>query len=414
MQLSTLGPQLAARLCGRIAGTLVSNQFPAIERMELFLTERCTLRCDYCFVANKRASRRMSWEVGRAAVDYLMRESRDRDHLEITFIGGEPLLEFGLIQRVVEYADEQGDRAAKRVGYSVTTNGTVMTEEIARFAQAHGFNYLLSVDGDRTAHDRHRKTANGAGSWDVAMGANFELLRSVQPWIGARVTVSPDTVDRLSSGVRELHQRGVNQFIVAPNQDDHWGPEHLASWEAQTWELVQFSASERATGSPIRISLVDSPSEDGRDKYVGLWGCWAGRSTVAVSCSGDLYPCSRFVSPFPNMGDRFRLGNVYEGITNHAARVDLTDPAPERRAKCFSCDLRDACCGPCPAIALHMSGDIYTPSPLDCVMARLRRELADATAEQASCDACQERAGGEGSGRTQPRPGSDSGTGGPR
>ena len=257
MNLKSLDARIEERLSGRIAVRIATKREPAIKRIELFLTDRCTLRCDYCFVAEKNVSERMTWSVAAAAVDMLIRESRGEKDLSIVFIGGEPLLEFTLMRRVVEYANSMAAKNGKKVGCSVTTNGTIMSREIALFGQEHGFNYLLSLDGDRQFHDLHRKTANGTGSWDLIMGANLDILKSIQPWIGARMTVSPDTVSKLSNGVQLLYERGVNQFIIGPNEDVEWIPEHLAVLEIQTRALAEFCTVERSKGSPIRISFLE-------------------------------------------------------------------------------------------------------------------------------------------------------------
>jgi uncharacterized protein len=374
LSIHELDPQHRERLQHGIVDGLAQKRMPPIIKIELFLTERCTLRCDYCFVATKKASRRMSWEVARKAVDFLMEQSRGEEEVTITFIGGEPLLEFPLLRRIAEYAEQRAVPLGKRMRYAVTTNGTLMTREMALFGQEHGFNYLLSVDGNRMAHDLHRVTASGSGSWDVVMGRNFDLLKSIQRWIGTRVTVSPDTVGRLSQGVRLLYERGVNQFIIGSNQDVEWSEQDLETWAVEMREVARFYADERAKGSPIRIIEFDQKPEEVVSRYAGMWGCDAGRSRLAVSCSGSLYPCSRFVSPFPGMEEKFRLGSVFEGITNVAARAELMDPTEEQRPLCRSCEYRDLCTGACPAVGLHMKGDIHAPHPLDCVGARLRAE----------------------------------------
>ena len=374
LTISLMNAQREERLRRAITSRLMHRTAPPITKIELFLTESCTLNCDYCFVANKKTSRRMPWNVACASVNMLLRLSRDVTTVSITFFGGEPLLEFLLMKRIAEYAENRAGQLGKKVGYAATINGTRMTREIALFGQEHGFNYLLSVDGERDAHDRHRITTSGRGSWETVMGANFNLLKSIQQWVGARVTVNPDTVDRLSTGIRFLHNHGVNQFIIGTNMDVEWSKEELKMWGDEMREVACFYAAEKKKGSPIRITEMDETLEDIRNRSAGYWGCDAGRTRVAVSCSGDLYPCSRFVSPFPGMSDRFRLGNVFEGITNHIAHADLMDSSDERRPLCRVCGYKDLCQGPCPACSFHMKGDIHAPLPINCLYTRFRAE----------------------------------------
>lgn len=164
------------RLSSRIVSRFAQERLPAISRVEMFLTENCTLRCDYCFVCAKDLEKRMSWDTAARAVDFLITNSRNTTDLSIVFFGGEPLLEFPLMKQTAEYAEARAEAAGKHIGFSVTINGTIMSEEIALFGRKHGFNYLLSVDGSQAAHDRHRKYPNGKGSWDTVTGTGEGYL----------------------------------------------------------------------------------------------------------------------------------------------------------------------------------------------------------------------------------------------
>ena len=126
-----LKPGQQEQLCNRIiSGIAKSHRFPPIRKVELFLTEDCNLLCDYCFVATKKAGRQMFWEVARKAIDFLLTQSRDAPDIDITFFGGEPLLELSLMRRIAEYVERRARPLGKEVHYAVTTNGTLMSEEI--------------------------------------------------------------------------------------------------------------------------------------------------------------------------------------------------------------------------------------------------------------------------------------------
>lgn len=360
------------RLRRIIASKFTQIILPPITKIELVLTERCTLHCDYCFVANKNASKRMSLEIAHASINFLMAHSHDKRELSVAFFGGEPLLEFALMCQIATYAKEMAKRYGKQISFAVTTNNTRMTHEIARFGRKYDFNYLLSVDGDQESHDRHRVTAKGVGSWKSVMGTKFDILKSIQGWVGARLTVNPDTVDRLSSGVRLLHERGVNQFLIGLNMDVEWNENESNIWVEEMEKVRHYYFDQKLKGSPIRINEFDETLADIRNNSTGKWGCDAGRTRLAVSCSGDLYPCSRFVSPFPGVEDRYRLGNVFEGITNFTVHAELLDATDQNRPICRSCEYKDYCTGPCAASSFHMLGDIHAPQPINCVYSRLR------------------------------------------
>lgn len=143
-----------------------------LEQITLELTERCNLRCKYCIYSDENESYRgfdvhdMTWETAKAAIDYGLQHSGK--NLAITFYGGEPLLHFDLIKKCVEYS--QKNARGKELGYSMTTNLTLMTKEIAEYlASINSFSVVCSIDGPKEIHDENRLTVNGKGSFDKAI-----------------------------------------------------------------------------------------------------------------------------------------------------------------------------------------------------------------------------------------------------
>ena len=149
-----------------IRGNRLARRMPRMSYMELILTDQCNLRCSYCFEKDKNPHN-MSDETAMASVDFLMEESGPTKNLTLLFFGGEPLLRFDLMQKVWEYATKRADALGKKINWDMTTNGTLVTEEKARWLRDHGVKYLLSMDGGKEDHDRYRKYANGRGSFDV-------------------------------------------------------------------------------------------------------------------------------------------------------------------------------------------------------------------------------------------------------
>ncbi|MCS7185978.1 MAG: radical SAM protein [Armatimonadetes bacterium] len=205
MELTTLLQKNFPLLGKAIAKRVIEKSLPPLNMMGLFLTEAYNLRCDYCFVATKKAHKHMIWEVAKRAVDFLMEESRAEKELTITFFNGEPLLAFTLMKQVAEYAIQRANSLGKKVSFTCTTNATLLTEEHILFAQQHGFRYLLSIDGVKEVHDKYRVKANGQGSFDDIV-KRLPMLKQLQGWLGTRMTFNPDTVHRLSESVQALFE----------------------------------------------------------------------------------------------------------------------------------------------------------------------------------------------------------------
>jgi uncharacterized protein len=341
---------------------------PPLRKLELVVTEDCNLRCDYCWVPKR--SEYIQWPVARAALDYLFLESRDAAKLQITLFGGEPLLAWDVIAKTVEYGRAKAARLNKRIGWAITTNGTLLNEDMIRFGHAHGFNYLLSIDGTRMRHDSHRRFADGTGSFDRAVSALPALKRRMK-WVGARMTVNPDTCEGLARDVKQLARHGINQFLIGTNPDAKWTAERVRCLE-QEWErILDVYVSLRSRGWPIRMTCFESCDEK---KAKGIWGCEAGRDKIAVTPSGDIYACSRFVAE-PPLRTRGWLGTLEQGIIAEENVRHITDGRDEIRYRCRTCGLRDGCSGGCPATNLSSTGSLYVSPMVDCRMNRFWQRL---------------------------------------
>ena len=372
--LTDLNRDQMERLRSTVINKYIIGSAPPITVMDLFLTEHCTLRCDYCFVTNKRY-KRSSWEILEKAVDFLMKESKDAPRVELVLFGGEPLIEFPLLKRTVEYAEERALALDKKIDFAVTTNGTIMSEEIARFGGRHGFNYLTSVDGNREVHDQHRKTISGKGSWDLIMGKNFDLLKQIQRWVGTRITVNPDTVGKLFVSVETLFGRGFNQFLICPNNGAQWNEEQLDIYYSEMCKVADFYVRMKKNGAPIRISELDKSPDVRLSQRRGIWGCGAGRSRVAISIFGEIYPCARFVGAGPELSI-YKLGTLDGGITEIDRRLEFLMDSEELRAECRTCSRKDSCAGGCYPVNFSSHNSLYEHTRMDCFYTNMMISLS--------------------------------------
>ena len=117
------------------------------------------------------SSKKMEWETARKSIDLFLENSSEIDNVGIGFYGGEPFMNFPLIRQAVEYADKLF--VGKNVEYSLTTNGTLMTDEIISYLNDHDFRVMFSIDGPESIHDINRRKADGSGSFNIATIVEF-------------------------------------------------------------------------------------------------------------------------------------------------------------------------------------------------------------------------------------------------
>ncbi len=220
------------------------------------------------------------------------------------------------MEEVARYAVEQAKGMGKKVHFACTTNGTLITEEAMDFARRFGFLYLLSLDGTKQTHDLHRKFANGRGSFDV-IASKLPLLKRKQGWLGARVTVTPETIGQLAEGVRELFELGINQFIIGLVHEADWDKKSLQEIERQYELLLEFYLWAKERKLPLRMTMFEKSLEEVKRERRNLWGCGAGTGRVAVTPDGRIFPCSRFAGS--NDG-RYVIGHIEEGFYKKVAR----------------------------------------------------------------------------------------------
>ncbi|HKX45199.1 MAG TPA: radical SAM protein [Planctomycetota bacterium] len=336
---------------------------PTLSYMEIILTDQCNLRCDYCFEAGKNPHV-MSDETAFGAVDFLMDASRDVPNLTILFFGGEPLLRFDLLQRVHAYANQEAAKRGKQVHYDMTTNGTLITEEKARWLRDNHVKYLLSIDGVGADHDRYRHFQNGRGSFDI-VAEKVPIMKRFQPWLGAKMTLTPEGCANLMSNIRTLHEMGINQFVLGYGHGMPWSVQDLVAYEQALLEVCELYLEMKYKGRYFRMTLFEEGEPGKASEHKGF-GCGAGRGRFCVDSYGDIYGCSKLATITGMRNGVLPFGNVIQGHTKPDNRAQFLVHEVGPREKCRTCEYNDVCGGGCPAVNYAAKSSIYDPDDLSC------------------------------------------------
>ena len=350
--------------------------FP-VTSLALFLTQTCNMRCVYCYGEGGEYGGRgvMSEATALAAVDWLLESSGEEKTVHVSFFGGEPLLNFLLLQRVVAYAREQAAVCGKEVKFGMTTNASLLTDEIIAYLAEEQISPLVSFDGPPEIHDRQRPFRNGRGS-HARVHANVQKLRAALPRLTGRATVcagsDPFAVRR---GMEEagftssllspaspvvLHQTGVAdpQAEAQASEARRQAAELMLAYRrAETAELFSAVRERRldAQTAPGVLATLAALA-DGRKHHAA---CGLGRGLRAVAVNGDVYPCHRFVG----LEDAClgHLSDYRAGALNDYHRAVV-----ENLPACRSCWARYFCGGGCFYDNLARSGDMHRPDPDVC------------------------------------------------
>ncbi|MDR1028511.1 MAG: thioether cross-link-forming SCIFF peptide maturase, partial [Clostridiales Family XIII bacterium] len=349
-----------------------------IKAMCLHAAHDCNMRCAYCFgdEGSFSGSRSLlSEETGRRAIDFLLEHSGGRRNLEIDFFGGEPLMNFAVVQALVRYGREREKDCGKYIRFTVTTNGLLLDEEKEGFINEHMDNVILSIDGRPEVNDRVRKTPSGEGTYRRVIG-NFERFReSRRDRYYVRGTFTAKNKD-FSEDVKHLADRGFTRISVEPvvldgNRDCALRESDLPELLSEYDRLTDLYLDRARKGRPFSFFHFDIDLNQGPCVYKRAAGCGAGTEYIAVSPEGDIYPCHRFVGE-----RRFKLGNVADEAFENDLYPMFNRAHIYSKEACAGCWAKFYCSGGCHANAWHENGDILKPYALGCALEKKRLECA--------------------------------------
>lgn len=375
---------------GDKADTLKAKTSGVVKALCLHVAHTCNLCCSYCFAGQGRYSGEralMSFETGRRALDFLIENSGSRRNLEVDFFGGEPLMNFDVVKRLVEYARSVEGEKGKNFRFTLTTNGVLIDDEVIDFANREMSNVVLSLDGRREVHDRFRVDHAGRGSWDrivpkfkrlvEARGGKNYYIR------GTFTHMNPDFLEDIKTmldlGFDELSMEPV---VCPPDDPLALTEDDLPVVLEQYERLADLIVSRREEGRPFTFYHYMIDLEEGPCIYKRISGCGSGCEYLAVTPDGQLYPCHQFVGD-----EKFRLGDVWEGVTNTEMRAEFAASNVYTKPACEDCWAKLWCAGGCAANSYHAAGSVNGCYEYGCrlfrrrlecaIMAEARRMLAD-------------------------------------
>ena len=358
---------------------LGKNRPTVVKALCLHIAHDCNLACKYCFAEEGEYHGKrelMSFEVGKAALDFLVRESGNRRNLEVDFFGGEPTLNFQVVKDLVAYGRSLEAPQNKKFRFTLTTNGVRLDDEIMDFANREMDNVVLSIDGRKEVHDYMRPFPNGSGSYDLVVPKyrRFADSRGQQRYYvrGTFTRHNPD----FAQDVIHLMELGFKQIsvepVVAPEEADYAiREEDLPQLYAEYDRLAQEILRRHKNGEDFNFFHFMIDLEGGPCVAKRLSGCGSGTEYLAVTPWGDFYPCHQFVG-----NDRFYMGNVFEGVTRQEIVSDFKSCNVYSKEKCRGCFARFYCSGGCAANSYNFHGSIHDTYDIGCALQKKRVECA--------------------------------------
>lgn len=331
-----------------------SWQSSTAKSITFIVTKDCQLACKYCYLVGKNDKERMSWDVAKAAVDYILDHEAEftEDSVIWDFIGGEPFLEIDLIDRICDYIKVELYRRNHHwfnsYRFSFSTNGiNYDCDKVQKFIGKNR-NHLsigITIDGTKEKHDLNR-IWKGSGP---EKGSYDDVVRNIPLWLkqfpsgGTKVTISSADIPYIKDSVLHLYSLGIHEVNINCVFENVWRDGDDALFEDQLVQLADAiidgeyykdytcSFFTETIGKPMSCD-VDNQN----------W-CGAGKM-LSVDAAGNFYPCTRFAQYSLRSKKAWIIGNIHDGIDKNKLRPFLAlDRCSQSSRECLECDVASGC-----------------------------------------------------------------------
>lgn len=352
---------------------------PIIKALCINIAHDCNLRCQYCFAGQGGYGQwrmLMSFDVARRAVDFLIAHSGPREHCELDFFGGEPLMNWHVVQQTIDYVHKQEKKHGKKIKMSLTTNGLLLDKVKVKYLTDNHISLILSLDGRKEMHDRMRPGVHGEGTYD-------EIVKNLQYCVANRkgeeyyvrgtftrynMDFTTDVIDMIDKGFPAVSMEPV---VGEDTADYSIKEEDLPRVKAEYDRLAKLFIAREEEGRPFFFFHFNMDLWKGPCLPKRLRGCGAGHEYLAVVPNGDIYPCHQFVGR-----EGYVIGNVYEGLKNFKMMRDFRMNHVFSKPECVDCWAKFFCSGGCHANNEAFAGDIHKPFHITCEIQKKRVECA--------------------------------------
>lgn len=351
-----------------------------IKAVCLNIIHGCNLRCKYCFADEGEYHGHkgvMDIETAKKAIDYVVKRSGPRRNIEIDLFGGEPTLIMDTIKEIIAYARENEKKWNKNIRFTMTTNATLLNDEMMDYMDKEMGNIILSLDGRQEVNDNVRIKVDGSGSYDdilpnikkmVAKRNKDKMFYVRGTFTRANTDFYEDVMAMANEGFREI---SIEPVVLPDEHPLSLREEDLPTIFENYDKLYDEMARRKREGDEFRFYHFNVDLNGGPCVYKRISGCGAGFEYVAITPQGEVYPCHQFVGK-----EEYKLGTIDDDSYDKELAKKFKMAHIYNKPKCRDCWARFYCSGGCQANNINFNGDINVPYEIGCKMQKKRIECA--------------------------------------
>lgn len=352
-----------------------------IKAVCLNIIHGCNLRCKYCFADEGEYNGHkgvMSLETAKKAIDYVVKRSGPRRNIEIDLFGGEPTMIMDTIKEIIKYARDNEKEWKKNIRFTMTTNATLLNDDMMDFMDKEMGNIILSLDGRKCVNDNVRIKVDCSGSYDDILPNIKKMIEKRTPgkmyyvrgtFTRANTDFYEDVMAMVNEGFKEVSIEPVvleNGHPLSLRNEDL--PEIMKNYDKLYEDMVR---RKREGTDEYKFYHFNVDLNGGPCVYKRISGCGAGFEYVAITPQGEVYPCHQFVGK-----EEYKLGSIYDDTYNADLGKKFKKAHIYNKPKCRDCWARFYCSGGCQANNVNFNGDMNIPYEIGCAMQKKRIECA--------------------------------------
>jgi len=331
-------------------------------KFTIFITQQCNLACTYCYISKQPAS--MGMGTAGKVIDFIFDHARAGEKNHVGFFGGEPLLEFDSMRQILDAFERHPRFGRFDMDFTVVSNGTIFSDEIADFLLDRRISFCLSCDGGSEAQDAYRRFRDGGGTSHI-VDETIRRAVALLPLVLVNAVYTPGTMHLLPDTVRYFMGRGLRQIYLSADYSAPWKLEHIPVLDAALEQVADIYMDAYREGRPVYISALDDKiAVILRGGYRPEERCQMGVREFAFTPKGDIFPCER-ITYDGDPSSTHCLGNVDTGI-------DLGRLGCHMRAEgdgenpCLACSIRQYCMNWCGCTNFHATGYYNSAGAYQC------------------------------------------------
>ncbi|VYT88623.1 thioether cross-link-forming SCIFF peptide maturase [Clostridium paraputrificum] len=351
-----------------------------IKAVCLNIIHGCNLRCKYCFADEGEYHGHkgvMDIDTAKKAIDYVVKRSGPRRNIEIDLFGGEPTMIMDTIKEIIAYAREHEKEWKKNIRFTMTTNATLLDDEMMEFMDKEMGNIILSLDGRKEVNDNVRIKVDGSGSYDDILPNIKKMIdkRTEGKMYFVRGTFTRANTD-FYEDVKAMVNEGFREISIEPVVLENGHPLALREEDLPTIfdnydKLYEEMRRRKVEGDEFKFYHFNIDLQGGPCVYKRISGCGAGFEYVAITPQGEVYPCHQFVGK-----EEYKLGSIWDDTYDAELGKKFKKAHIYNKPKCKDCWARFYCSGGCQANNVNFNGDMNIPYEIGCKMQKKRIECA--------------------------------------